>query len=163
MGVHAVPWLLTWICISCTPCPWYCMQLWIPVVSWIFVSLYTLIYPCGYLGKNMWRPCICIVIRCWRWLCLHAVSPWLSMMWGCWLLLDSIWDPPPQWVLFYEFLVFLFCCHILLSHRLLYVPWFFLVEYELYCVIFRMCFLSLWQAAHFIAHWVFPYWYVIFY
>ena len=40
-------------------------------------------------------------------------------MWGCWLLLDSLWDYLPQWVLFCEFLIFVIRCHILLIHRLI--------------------------------------------
>ena len=92
VGVHTLVWLLARICIGFEPCPWDFIYLWILVVLWISVWVYTLLYPCDYLGKNIWRPRKCIVVWCWIWRCLHAFSLWLSLMWVCWILLESLWD-----------------------------------------------------------------------
>ena len=65
---------------------------------WDHGYLYHYIFDCW--GKDLCCPCTCITIWCWRWQCLHAVSLWLNLIWGCWLILDSLWDYLPQWFLF---------------------------------------------------------------
>ena len=41
-------------------------------------------------------------------------------MWGCWILLDSLWDSLPQCVLFCNILIFVLGYHTLIVHRLLF-------------------------------------------
>ena len=106
-------------CIRCAPCPWDFMQSWINMGSWIYGSLYTMLYLCDYRGRSLWCPCTCIGIWCWRWCCLHSYSLWLNMTSGFWILLDSLWDYLLKWIWFCEFLIFLVGCHILIVHRFL--------------------------------------------
>ena len=47
---HIPPSLPVWRCIHCAPRPWDFIYIWIMVGSWIYVSQYTLLYPCNYLG-----------------------------------------------------------------------------------------------------------------
>ena len=112
--------------------------------SLISGSLYNLLYPCNYWGKNIWCPFTWIAIWCHRWRFLHKFSSGLNMTWGCGLLLDSLWYPPlpPQWVSFCEFLFFLVWCHILLLHRLIfYLLVCFFVGLTIFCQFLRAFFI----------------------
>ena len=71
---HTFSWFVARWCNHCEYCTWDCMQLLIPVESWIPGSLYTMIYPWNHWGKNIWCPCIYIEMWCRRLRCLHAVS-----------------------------------------------------------------------------------------
>ena len=117
VGFHIHPWFPVQICIHCAHFPWDLIYLKIILESWIYVSLWDLLYPWEWLGKNLWRPCTCISFWCWRCRCLHVFSLWLNLMWVRWILLDSLWVLFPQWLLFYDFLVFLVWCHVLLLNR----------------------------------------------
>ena len=162
VGVNASPWLLARRRIYYANCTWYFIYLWGIVELWISVSIYNLLYPCDYLGTNIWRPCTCILIWCWRWRCLYEVPSWLSLMWMCWLLLGSIRDSLPQWFFSVSFL-FLWSYVTYFSHiGRFYIFWFVFMEDKIYCASSCICFPHLWRSDHFIAHRVFPYWFVYF-
>ena len=116
VGIHTSLWLIVRRCIRCTPFTWDCIYLWINGILWIYGSLFTILYLCNYLGKNIWRTCTCIVIWCCRWHWLHAGSSYLSLIWVWWLLLDSLWYFLLQGFLFCYFYFlwsnFTYCSHI---------------------------------------------------
>ena len=117
-GLYTFPLLPLYRHIHCVIFLWVYICLQILVVSLKYGSLciHPLTYGCS--GRNILRPCTCILIWRLRWRCLHGFSWWSSLMLVCWPLLDNLSDSILRWVFFYGSLFFWVGYCIQISHML---------------------------------------------